>query len=224
MAEEGKPKGRIDYSQVRVIGDSDSEKVAQQIRDLERLIQQTKREYDLWFYGTNPKPPYELRNKLDNHVRLLRHKLPKRTADSFKIGVVLQKYQTLVELWDKSQRKMEEGGAAAWMAAGRASPLDELQEANERRQEESKQKVKSAYVAKITSPDSDVDEMRKVFNSYLAAKKRCGQDAGGTDFEKFRQALGKQTKAIIDSGKGKAVSYRIEIQEGKVAIKARPEQ
>jgi hypothetical protein len=221
MAEEPKKK-RVDYTQLRVIGDADAEKTQALADDLERKIQRCKREYDLWFYGTNSKPPHELRSQLDRHVRLLRNKLPKRTADAFKIGVILQKYQSLVELWDKSQRKMEEGGGVPWMAQGHRNPLHELQEANERRQEEGRQRVKSAYVARVKG-EGDEDEMRKVFNSYVAAKKKVGQDVSGASFDKFRQALGKQTEQIISSGKGKAVAYRIEISDGKVAIKAKPE-
>ena len=222
MAEE--PKKRIDYSQVRVIGDSDAAKTQALITELETKIQRCKREYDLWFYGTNPQPPHELRSQLDRHVRLLRNKLPKRTADAFKIGVILQKYQSLVDLWDKSTRKMEEGGGAAWMAATKRNPLHELQEANERRQEEAAQakKTRSNYVARVTGA-GDEDELRKVFNSFVAAKRKCGENVSDGAFDAFKAKLGAQSKQIIDSGKGKAVAYRVEVQDGKVAIKAKPE-
>ena len=46
---------------------------------------------------------------------------------------------------------------------------------------------------------------------------------GGASFDKFRQVISNQTKQVISSGKAKAVSYRIEIQDGKVAIKAKAE-
>lgn len=218
------PKKRVDYSQVRVIADQEAERTDRLIVELNDLIRQVKREYELWFNGVNPKPPFELRNKLDTHVRLLRHKLPKRTADQFRLGTVLQYYQTLVDFWDKSARKSEEGGLAPWMAQSRRSLLDDIQRANEDRQEQAKQPVRSAYLAKITKPEEDVDEMRKVFNSYVAAKKKVGDDVAGADFDKFRAALVKQTKGLIDSGKASAVSYRIEIADGKVAIKAKGEK
>lgn len=222
MAEE--PKKRVDYSQVRVIGDSDAAKTQALVNELEAKIQRCKREYDLWFYGTNPQPPHELRSQLDRHVRLLRNKLPKRTADAFKIGVILQKYQSLVDLWDKSQRKMEEGGPAAWMAQAKRNPLHELQEANERRQEEAAQaqKKRSNYVARVTG-EGDEDELRKVFNSFVAAKRKCGENVSDGAFDSFKAKLGAQSKQIISSGKGKAVAYRVEVQDGKVSIKAKPE-
>jgi hypothetical protein len=217
------PKTRVDYSQVRVIGDPEKERTDRLIVELQELIRQTRREYDLWFNGTVQKPPHELRNKLDMHVRLLRFKLPKRVADQFRLGTVLQQYQTFAEHWDKSARKQEEGGVAPWMAQSRKNPLDALREENEKRQEEAAKPVKSAYLARITSPDGDEDEMRKVFNSYVAAKKKVGDEVANADFDKFRAVLAKQTRAIIDSGKATAVNYRIEIQDGKVAIKAKGE-
>lgn len=223
MAEE--PKKRVDYSQVRVIGDSDAAKTQALVGELETKIQRCKREYDLWFYGTNPQPPHELRSQLDRHVRLLRNKLPKRTADAFKIGVILQKYQSLVDLWDKSTRKMEEGGSAAWMAQAKRNPLHELQEANEKRQEEAQQQRKrnrSNYVARVTG-EGDDDELRKVFNSFVAAKRKCGENVSDGAFDSFKAKIGAQSKQIIDSGKGKSVAYRVEVQDGKVSIKAKPE-
>lgn len=218
------PKKRVDYSQVRVVADQEAERTDRLITELQELIRQVKREYELWFNGVNPKPPHELRNKLDSHVRLLRHKLPKRTADQFRIGTVLQLYQTFVDFWDKSARKSEEGGLAPWMAQSRRSLLDDLQRSNEERQEQVKKPERSTYLAKITKPEEDVDEMRKVFNSYVAAKKKVGDDMGNADFDKFRAALVKQTKTLIDSGKANAVSYRVEIADGKVAIKAKGEK
>ena len=223
-AAEPPKKTRVDYSQVRVIADAEAERTDRLIAELQELMRQVKREYELWFNGVNPKPPYELRNKLDTHVRLLRNRLPKRTADQFKIGTVLQLYQTFTDFWDKSARKAEEGGLAPWMAQSRRGQLEELQRMNEDRQEQARKPERSTYLAKITKPEEDVDEMRKVFNSYVAAKKKVGDEVGGADFEKFRAALVKQTKTLIDSGKASAVSYRVEITDGKVAIKAKGEK
>jgi len=213
-------------SELRTIGDSDSAKTAKVVRDLEGKIRKCKREYDLWFYGTNPQPPHQLRSQLDSHVRLMWAKLPKRTADAFKIGVVLQRYQSLVDLWDKSTRKMEEGGNIAWMAQGKRNPLHELEEANERRQEEAGQaqrkKAKSNYVARVTGA-GDEEELRKVFNSFVAAKRKIGENVSDAAFDGFKAKLGQQSQKIISSGKASAVAYRIEIQDGKVAIKAKAE-
>lgn len=217
------PKVRVNYNEVRLVGDPDQERTDRLIAELQDVMRMVKREYDLWFAGTNAKPPHELRNKLDTHVRLLRSRLPKRTSDQFRIGTVLQLYQSYAEHWDKSARKQEEGGFAPWMQQSRKNPLDALAEANEKRQEEAKEKQKTPYLARITAPEQDVDEMRKVFNSYVAAKKKVGDDTSGADFEKFRTALVKQSRQLLDSGKAQAVAYRIEIQDGKVAIKAKGE-
>ena len=107
---------------------------------------------------------------------------------------------------------------------GLGTRLDEITRANEDRQEQAKKPERSTYLARITKPDEDVDEMRKVFNSYVAARKKVGDDVSTADFEKFRGALVKQTRALIDSGKATAVSYRVEIADGKVAIKAKGEK
>ena len=78
-------------------------------------------------------------------------------------------------------------------------------------------------MARVTGA-GDEDELRKVFNSFVAAKRKCGQDVSEGAFEGFKQKLGAQSQQIISSGKGSAVSYRIEVQDGKVAIKAKAEE
>jgi len=225
QAKDDAPKKRIDYTRTRVAVDEEAEKVDRLIIELTEQIRVVKREYELWFNGVNPKPPHEMRSRLDMHIRLLRNKLPKRTADQFRIGVVLQQYQSFAELWDKSARKQEEGGLAPWMAQSRRSQLQELQgHLLQSGEEKPPEPQRTSYLARITRPDEDVDEMRKVFNSYVAAKKKVGEDVGGADFDKFRAVLVKQTRQLIDSGKASAVNYRIEIQDGKVAIKAKGEK
>lgn len=233
MAEEPK-KAPIDYSKVRVLTDSDAEKTEVLVKDLQARIRRVKRQYDLWFYGTEDKPPHELRNDLDRYVRLMRNKLPGRTADQYKIASVLAQYQTLTEHWDKTQRKIEEGGLAPWTSRSHANPLDALnavEEAQDKRIEEAReaakraqrgQAAKSEYVARV-SGDSGDGEYRKVFDSYVAAQKKVG-GAGTADFEKFKATLAKQSQSLISSGKAKAVAYRVEIQDGKVSIKAKAEK
>lgn len=219
-------KAPVDYTKVRVLQDEEAEKFERLLVDLQVRIRRVKREYELWFYGTADRPPYESRNELDNHVRRIRNKTPKGAVNQFKLGNILSMYQQLVELWDKTQRKMEEGGRAVWMAAAHRSPLEELQDANERRQEEARQaarKAKSAYVARIQSPDGDDAEFRKVFNSYCAARKKVGE-SGEASYEKFKASLAKQTRGLIGSGKATAVAYRVEVKEGKVSIKAKAEK
>jgi hypothetical protein len=221
IPQEPPKKPKIDYTQVRVLTDEDAEKTERLMKELQEMIRSVRREYDLWFNGTTKKPPYELRNRLDNHVRLMRVKLPKRTADQFKLAAVLQQYQTMAEHWDKSQRKAEEGGLAPWLSVSHKNPLDELQAANERRQEEARAPVQSSIVGRVASPDQDVEEIRRVFNSFAAAKRKVGEAVADADFDKFRAVIAKQTKALVDSGKATAVDYRVEIQDGKVAIKAK---
>lgn len=217
-------KAKIDYTQLRVLTDEDAERTERLVGELQDLIRAVRREYDLWFAGTTKKPPHELRNKLDTHVRLLRAKLPKRTADQFKLATVLQQYQTFAEHWDKSQRKAEEGGLAPWMSISHKNPLEELRAANEQRQEEAARPVASSYIGRVAAPDQDVDEIRKVFNSFAAAKRKLGEAVPDADFDKFRAVIARQTKTLIDSGKAKAVAYRVEVQDGKVSIKAKAEQ
>ena len=76
-------------------------------------------------------------------------------------------------------------------------------------------KKRSNYVARVTG-EGDEDELRKVFNSFVAAKRKVGENVSENAFDNFKAKLGAQSKQIIDSGKGKAVAYRVEVQDGNM--------
>jgi len=216
----------IDYSKSRVLTSSQEQREDQQIKDFEAAIAKIKNEYYLYFVGTNPKPPYLERNKLDALVRKTQMNLPKRTAQRFKMQQVLIKYQNMAEHWDRSLRGLEAGEKMPWVPLSRKL-VKQHDEALENPQAAAPKPAAarangsqaSAYLAALRDPAAQEDDVRKIFNSYVAAKSKLGGDAG-LSFEKFQQVISKQTSSILAKG-ASAVQFRIEISDEKVSLKAK---
>lgn len=217
----------IDYSKARVLSSSQEQQEEQQIKDFEAAIARLKNEYYLYFIGTNPKPPYKERNQLDNKVRQIQQNLPKRTAQRFKMQQVLIRYQHQAEHWDRSLRGLEQGEKLPWVPLSRKLHRDLHLDEKDRHAAPAQPAAAapangsqaSSYLAALSNPQEQVEDVRKIFNSYVAAKSKLGGDASLT-FEKFQQVIAKQTGAILAKG-AKAVQFRVEIADDKVSLKAK---
>lgn len=210
----------IDYTKGRSLTSDQEQREERLVKDFESALARLKNEYYLFFIGTNPKPPYKQRNDLDNTVRQIQRDLPKRTAQRFKMQQLLIRYQHMAEHWDRSLRGLESGERMAWVPISKRPPQSEAEEkAGAPPAASNGSAERSAYLAALRDPGSQEEDVRKIYNSYMAARAKTGTE-GGPSFEKFQQVVAKQTQAIMDKG-AQAVQFRVEISEDKVALKAK---
>ena len=62
----------------------------------------------------------------------------------------------------------------------------------------------------------------KIFDEFVAAKKRCGERADNLQYERFRQTLQRNKDALIERYGCKSVRFQVYVKEGKAALKATP--
>ena len=223
MAEKKPP---IDYTKLRALENKDAQKTDELIQRLEDDLERTKLQYQLYYIGTVPKPPYEERGKLDRLAMFCRQHVPPRTESRFRMFNILTKDANYQELWDKTIRRIEEGEKLSWV------PIS-LREAHEEEAEAEKGKAAAAaassngqqasLVASIRDPmaSAEEEEVRKIYNSYVAARKKVRPSDQEIPFERFQQALAKQIAPVVEKS-AKGVLCRVEITEGKVSLKVRP--
>jgi len=210
-----------DYRRARGIASEEQSKYEDDIQTLHEMIDRVKLGYHLYFIGTNPQPPRDDRLKLDRLARYSQQHMPSRTMERFKMQSALIRYTHFCELWDKSIRKLESGERIPWVAISR-----QLEEEEKKREEEQTPPApprpeSSPELARVTRPMEEPDEVRKIYNSYMVARKKTG-DQSDVPFEKFLAAIAKQTEQILGKSAAVSVQYRIEIVDNKVAIKAKP--
>lgn len=211
----------IDYKNLRTLASHDTERAEEQLHDFHEAIDKVKLAYHLYFIGTQAKPPRDERAKLDRHARDVQQHMPSRTMDRFKMQSALIRYMHFCELWDKSIRKLEEGERIPWVAISRQAEEQERAAQDARAASPAAKPESSPALARLKDPMQEPDEVRKIWNSFVAAKKKVGED-GDIPFEKFQAAIARQTTALLSKGGAASVQYRIEIVDNKVAIKAKP--
>jgi len=81
----------------------------EELKHIDHEIRRLKVQYDLYFFGTIPRPPNDQREALARQVRKLQGIEMRNMADRFLYNNVVNKFNTFVELWTKLLRIKEEG-------------------------------------------------------------------------------------------------------------------
>ena len=81
-------------------------------RDLEILAADLKRleaEYNMFFAGRLPRPPWETRNRVSAMVKRYDRGRIEGTGDRFRFEMLQSRFAALADLWDRGLRAREEG-------------------------------------------------------------------------------------------------------------------
>ena len=184
--------------------------VSQTERDLQQLetsIKQLEAEYNMYFAGRLPKPPWETRARVAALVKQYDRAYIQNYGDRFRFSSLQSRYQTFIDLWDKGIRQREEGRGIGHFAQ---KPHTDAQV---RRAED---KVK--HVAAFKDPLKEMDKLKELYNSLVEARKEIGEEA--VPFHKFADLVKSQVKKLTSEGHSE-VAFRVAVKDGKVNFTAR---
>ena len=93
-------------------------------RDLTRLeadLKQLEAEYNMYFSGRLPKPPWETRSRVESLVKQYDRAYIQNTGDRFRFTTLQSRFAAFIDLWDRGMRAREEGrGKEAPARSGRS--------------------------------------------------------------------------------------------------------
>src|ERR1044071_1719390 len=75
-------------------------------------LKQLEAEFNMYFSGRLPRPPWETRNRVQALVKKWDRGYIQTAADRFQFDNLQRRFQKLVELWDRGIRSREEGRGA----------------------------------------------------------------------------------------------------------------
>jgi hypothetical protein len=174
---------------------------------LEAALKQLEAEYNMFFAGRLPKPPWETRGRVAAMVKQYDRAYIQNYADRFRFSALQARYHAFVDLWDKGLRAREEGRAVGPFAQKPKA------EAAARRTED---KIK--HVAAFTDPMKEMDKLHELYNSLVDARKEIGEEA--VPFHKFADLVKTQVKKLTSEGHTE-VAFRVAVKDGKVNFTAR---
>lgn len=179
-------------------------------RELELLEAELKRleaEYNMFFSGRLPRPPWETRGRVQAMVRRLDNVHIPNTGGRFRFNTLQSRFQTFADLWDRGLKAKEEG---------RPGPFANLRPPTEEKPKRPIDRI--VNVTTFSDPVKEMDKLQELYESLAEARREVGEDA--IPFHKFADLIKTQVGALKQKGTSE-VAFRVAVKQGKVAFTAR---
>ena len=177
-------------------------------RDLQKLevgLKNLEAQYNMYFAGRLPKPPWDTRASVENLVKRYDRGFIQNYADRFRFQTLQSRWATLIELWDKGLRAREEG---------RPGPFQQQQ----KKDEPKKPQNRILHVTAFNDVMREQDKLHDLYESLAEARHELGLDP--VPFHKFADLVKNQVKKLNEDGDAD-VAFRVAIKDGKVSLTAR---
>ncbi len=178
-------------------------------RDLQRLEAELKRleaEYNMFFAGRLPKPPWETRGRVDALVKQYDRAHIQNYGDRFRFSTLQARYAAFIDLWDRGLRAREEGRPGPFTPKRGEAP------------EPKRPDDRIVHVASFRDPIREADKLRDLYDSLAEARRESGEDM--VPFHKFADLVKAQVKKLKAGGNAE-VAFRVAVKSGKVSFTAR---
>src|SRR5215471_14679119 len=181
-------------------------------RDLQALaagLRQLEVEYNQFFSGRLPRPPWETRKRIETLIKKWDRGYIQAAADRFQFETLQRRYQTFVDLWDRGLRAREEGRAGPFAMP----PPKEIHPP--------KLDQKIVHVTAFQDPMREMDKLHTLYDSLMDARREAGDDV--VPFHRFAALVKDQVSKARDDGADE-VAFRVSMTEGKVNLTVRPKK
>jgi len=179
-------------------------------RDLQRLevgLKQLEAEYNMFFSGRLPKPPWETRAAVEALVKQYDRAYIPNYGDRFRFTTLQSRFATFIDLWDRGMRAREEG---------RAGPF--AQKRSQKDPEKKGPEDRILHVAAFRDPVREIDKLTDLYESLAEARREVGEEP--PPFHKFAELVKNHVKKLRDTGSPE-VAFRVAVKSGKVNFTAR---
>ena len=179
-------------------------------KNLDRLaadLRQLEAEYNMYFAGRLPKPPWDTRARVEAVVKQFDRGYMPNTGDRFRFLTLQSRFATFIDLWDRGLRAREEGRPGPFpqkkveRAPAAKGPEDHI-----------------LHVASFRDPVREIDKLTELYESLAEARREVGEEA--IPFHKFAELVKGQVKRLRQTGSPE-VAFRVAVKGGKVNFTAR---
>jgi hypothetical protein len=187
---------------------AESREIDRDLQVLEAELKRLEAEYNMFFAGRLPRPPWETRTRVDALVKRLDRQHIGNYGDRFRFTTLQTRYARFIDLWDRGLRAREEGRSGPFRQAAKPA-ADATTRAEDR----------IVRVTTFKDPMREMDKLHDLYDSLAEARRQTGQDA--IPFHKFAELIKSRVTALKEKGNAE-VAFRVAMKEGKVAFTARP--
>ena len=181
--------------------------VERDLQHLEAQMKQLEAEYNMFFAGRLPRPPWETRKRVEALVKKYDRSHIQNYGDRFRFLTLQSKYAAFIDLWDRGLRAREEGRPGPFVHKRADKP-----------EEAKKPENRILHVAAFKDPTHEEDKLHDLYNSLAEARREHGEDP--LPFHKFADLVKSQVKKLREGGSPE-VAFRVAVKDGKVNFTAR---
>jgi hypothetical protein len=183
-----------------------SSSIEKELKKLETELKQLEAEYNMFFAGRLPKPPWETRSRVEAMVKQYDRSYIQNYGDRFRFHTLQSRFAAFIDLWDKGMRAREEGRPGPF---GQPRPKEP---------DKKKPEDRIVHVSSFRDPMREVDKLTELYESLAEARREVGDDQ--VPFHKFAELVKNQVKKLRQSGSPE-VAFRVAVKDGKVSLTAR---
>ena len=174
------------------------------IDEIERDLQELRKEYILFLNDITQIEPYEQRDRLAGKAKRLRNMSHTRTEDQFRANNTVAKVQSNLNLWERQVNKKYAGAPRQKPKAPPPAPPPE---------------PKSRSVV-IGDPVREQDRVVSLYDDYMRLNLSLGSKKV-INFSKFQSFISNQNKQVRQKRGGDRVLYEVAVVNGKVVVKTK---
>jgi hypothetical protein len=185
------------------------------LQALESAIRDLNAKYDAFLFGSSPKPPLEVRRRVNMLIRRLSGEEADSAAERFRFTTLQGRYNTLCERWDRLQGEKEAGRRPGVYGHFTRLPADRTPDF------EPRPNVRPP--ASVEEPEAPAgrDPVRDLFERYIVAKRARGEDVTGLDFENFAAKLTRERERLKRQFGETEIEFDVVERGGRVRLVAR---
>jgi hypothetical protein len=179
-------------------------------RDLQILeveLRKLEGEYNMYFSGRLPRPPWETRSRVEQLVRRLDRAYIQNYGDRFRFTTLQARFAAFVDLWDRGLRAREEGRPGPF--AHKRPPA---------KQAPPKTEDRILFVTAFRDPMKEMDKLQDLYDTLRDARQELGEE--NVPFHKFTELVKSQVAKLKKDG-APEVAFRVSLKDGKLNFTAR---
>ena len=179
------------------------------LRALEAELRRLEAEYNMFFAGQLPRPPWETRTHVERVMKRLERTVHTEgsAVDRFRQQSLQSRLAAFVDLWDRGVRAREEGRPGP-LAHRRAAEPDVDKPPADR----------IVHVTVFTDPAKELDRLRDLYDRLTDVRRELGSPQ--VPFHKFADLIRENVAEMKRKGVPE-VAFRVAVHDGKVTFTAR---
>ena len=203
-----------------------------QMLHLDAEIRRLEAEFNMYFAGRLPRPPWETRTRVTALVKKYDQGYIRNTADRFRFETLQARFQKFIDICDRQMTMREMGrplpGTKRTSTGPEPSRVQSAQGAQNahdaptagERAREAAEKA-SEKVVKFGRADAAADaRVKELYEQLAAAKKQVGE--APVAYERVAALVKAQVTKFADEGTN--VAFKIALKDGKVSLTVKPEK